>query len=150
MKGRKPTPTNIRMLHGNPGKRALPQNEPNLGATLLYAPKDLTPEAKRAWPGFAKPLAAAGITTPLDLAALRLLVETYATWRKATEALKEGMTYTTPTGIERPSPWFRIQASSSELMLRLLSEFGMTPSSRTRVRTGGPPENPDAVDLFGF
>ena len=56
------------------------------------------------------------------------------------------MTYTTPTGIERPSPWFRIQASSAELMLRLLAEFGMTPSSRTRVRGGGPPENPDAVE----
>lgn len=151
MRGRKPTPTNIRMLHGNPGKRALPKNEPQLSACLLHAPKDLTPEAKKAWPQFAKPLAEAGITVPLDAWALRVLAETYAVWRKATEALMaEGMTCTSPTGIERPSPWFRIQASAAEMMLRLLSEFGMTPSSRVRIKTGGAPVDPHEVDLFGF
>ncbi|MGH8848915.1 MAG: phage terminase small subunit P27 family [Polaromonas sp.] len=146
-----PTPTNLRLLHGNPGKRALPKNEAQLSACLLCAPRGLTPEAKRAWPQFAKPLAEVGIATPLDACALRLLVETYATWRKATEALKaEGMTCTSSTGIERPSPYFRIQASAAEQMLRLLSEFGMTPASRVRVKTGGAPVDPDAVDLFGF
>jgi P27 family predicted phage terminase small subunit len=146
MKGRKPTPTDLRVLWGNSGKRALPKDDP----ILLYAPKDLTLEAKKAWPQFSKPLAEAGITTVLDLAALRLLVETYSMWQKATLALQsEGLTYESKD-IQRVGPWFRIQASSAELMLRLLAEFGMTPSSRTRVQRGSPPPNPDAVDLFGF
>lgn len=105
MKGRKPTPTNIRMLHGNPGKRALPKDEPNLGATLLHPPKDLTPEAKKTWPQFAKPLAEAGITTTLDASALRVLVEAYCTWKKATEMIQaEGMTYL-KDGIQRMNPY---------------------------------------------
>ncbi|MGH8657358.1 MAG: phage terminase small subunit P27 family, partial [Gammaproteobacteria bacterium] len=126
MKGRKPLPENVKLLRGTGGKKA--KDGVEIGsARLLYAPKDLTFEAKRAWPQFAKPLAEAGITTALDAAALRLLVETYSTWLKANEAIqREGMTYEA-NGIQRVSPWIRIQASSGELMLRLLSEFGMTP-----------------------
>lgn len=151
MKGRKPTPTNLRLLHGIRGKRALPKGEPKPEPCYLNPPKDLGPEAKAIWSEMAQPLYEAGILTALDAPALRLLCESHANWRKATEAIaREGMTCTTPSGIERPSPWFRIQASSSELMLRLLSEFGMTPSSRTRVKISEGPPDPDAVDLFGF
>lgn len=149
MKGRKPLPENVKLLHGTAGKKA--RNRVEIGsARLLRPPADLTPEAKRAWPQFAKPLAEAGITTALELSALRVLVETWCAWKKATEMIQsEGMVYE-KDGIERMNPYVRIQANATTLMLKLLSEFGMTPSSRTRVRTGGPPENPDAVDLFGF
>lgn len=151
MKGRKPTPTNLRILHGNPGKRALPKDEPKPEPCYLNPPKDLGPEAKAIWPELAQPLYEAGLLTALDAPALRLLCEAQATWQKATDAIqREGMIYTTPTGIQRPSPWFRVQHAAAEQMLRLLSEFGMTPSSRTRVKvTEGPPD-PDALDLFGF
>lgn len=149
-RGRKPKPTNLRLLHGNPGKRRLPKHEPNLGGRLLRCPSGLSLEAKRVWSQFAKPLAEAGISTPLDLFALRALVESYCLWKTATERVQsEGMTYE-KDGIQRVNPYVRIQANAASVMLKLLSEFGMTPSSRTRVKTSGPPENPDAVDLFGF
>lgn len=141
----------MRLLHGNLGKRGLPKGEPKPAPCYLNPPKDLGPEAKAIWLELAQPLYEAGILTALDASALRLLCEAQATWRKATEAIqREGMVYTTPTSIQRPSPWFRIQHAAAEQILRLFSEFGMTPSSRTRVKISEGSPDPDALDLFGF
>jgi hypothetical protein len=38
MRGRKPVPTMLRELHGNPRKVALPKHEPKPGGDLLDAP----------------------------------------------------------------------------------------------------------------
>lgn len=89
MKGRKPTPTNLRLLHGNPGKRAVPKGEPKPEPCYPHPPEDLSPEAKAIWPELAKPLYEAGILTALDAPALRLLCEVQATWQKATQAIEQ-------------------------------------------------------------
>jgi phage terminase small subunit len=33
-------------------------------------------------------------------------------------------------------------------MLRMLAEFGMTPSSRTRIASGLPADNPNDLEMF--
>ena len=55
MKGRKPVPTYLKILRGNPGKRPLPENEPTPepGATM---PDWFSPAAAAHWPTMAESL----------------------------------------------------------------------------------------------
>jgi len=48
MRGKKPKPTALKVLQGNPGKRPLPKNEPVAGG-VPTCPSRLSEEAKAAW-----------------------------------------------------------------------------------------------------
>lgn len=90
----------------------------------------------------------------IDATALMLLCEAYATWEQAGEKLREyGLVIKTPNGYPAQSPYFAIANRAQEQVTRLLTEFGMTPSSRARVAVshdGKSAQDPDAQDLFGF
>ena len=49
MAGRKPKPTALKKLEGNPGKRKLNTKEPMPGKGMPDCPKWLLPEAKKEW-----------------------------------------------------------------------------------------------------
>ncbi len=49
MQGRKPKPTAIKMLEGNPGKRALNHAEPRPKVVMPRAPEHLSDEEKAKW-----------------------------------------------------------------------------------------------------
>ena len=49
MAGRKPKPTAVKKLEGNPGKRKLNTKEPNPGKGMPDCPAWLLPEAKTEW-----------------------------------------------------------------------------------------------------
>ena len=53
-RGRKPTPTALKVLEGNPGKRKLNDNEPRPEKKAPSCPKWLEPEAKKEWRRLAK------------------------------------------------------------------------------------------------
>ena len=53
-RGRKPTPTAIKELEGNPGKRKLNDKEPRPEKKAPSCPKWLEPEAKKEWRRLAK------------------------------------------------------------------------------------------------
>ena len=62
-RGRKPTPTAIKELEGNPGKRPMNSAEPRPEKKAPPCPKWLEPEAKKEWrskKGMAKAVKAAG------------------------------------------------------------------------------------------
>lgn len=48
-RGRKPTPTAIKKLEGNPGKRPLNKSEPKPIRKAPFCPKWLEVEAKKEW-----------------------------------------------------------------------------------------------------
>jgi P27 family predicted phage terminase small subunit len=50
------------------------------------------------------------------------------------ELAKAGLTYTTPSGYIRPSPWLKIVESAVNTVTQLSVELRMTPSSRARVK----------------
>ena len=56
MRGRKPTPTALKVLHGNPGKRKLPVNEPSPREGTADPPEWLEPEAQETWRNIAREL----------------------------------------------------------------------------------------------
>lgn len=141
MRGPKPTPTALKIVRGNPGKRALPENEPTPqpGAT---APSWLTPLAAQHWPTVAQQLEEAGVLTVMDAPALALYCEAFARWKQATDhVLQHGQAVTSPTGVVKQSPYLLIANKARDQMAKMLIEFGMTPSSRSLVTKAKPDAN---------
>lgn len=147
MRGRRPKPTRLKMLTGNPGKRPLNENEPRPEPTVLECPAELGPIARREWDRLASELAALKILTALDRAALAAYCNAYGLWAEATEAIqKYGTMVKSPTGYPIQSPYVSIANRQAEIMMRIAAEFGFTPASRSRISTPVPPR----ATLFDF
>jgi P27 family predicted phage terminase small subunit len=134
--GPKPQPTAKKKLHGNPGRRPLPKNEPKptISAGVPRPPKSLDKIARKEWIKKAKRLHPAGLLTEIDLTALEAYCVTYATWVAAREHLAEhGMVMRAASGYPLQSPYLAIANKAMVEMRKWIVEFGMTPSSRSRV-----------------
>lgn len=135
MAGRKPKPTALKVLAGNPGNRPLNQHEARIRRALPRCPDELTDEAKREWRRVARELYDAGLLTRVDRAALAMYCQTWATWIKAEEECElKGEVITTTFGNFVQNPWRGVANKSLKLCQSLAAEFGMTPSSRSRVK----------------
>jgi P27 family predicted phage terminase small subunit len=134
MRGRKPTPTVLKLLRGNPGKRRINAEEPSCAPAPLEPPAWLEGEARTKWTEMAPQLLDAGLLAQIDTDALAAYCLAYADWREALNQLKTyGKVVAAPSGYPMPSPWVAIEKQARADMARAQTEFGMTPSSRTRV-----------------
>ena len=58
-------------------------------------------------------------------------------WKKAQEHITSGgSTFETDKGYQQQTPWVGIANTNQKLMLQAASEFGLTPSSRSRIVAG--------------
>jgi P27 family predicted phage terminase small subunit len=132
--GRKPVPTALKIIRGNPGGRPLPENEPT-PALDAEMPEWLSPSAAKHWPVVARQLRDAGVLTSMDSAALALYCEAFARYLHANQQIaKFGPVVKAPSGFPVQSPFLAIANKAHEQMTKMLIEFGMTPSSRTKVQ----------------
>lgn len=130
-----PKPTALKVLAGNPGHRPLNDAEPKFERVLPKCPAHLKGEARREWKRVVAELFDAGLLTSVDRAALAAYCASWGRWVDAERHLaKDGYTFTTETGYQQQTPWVGIANSALENIRRFAVEFGMTPSSRTRVR----------------
>lgn len=136
--GRKPKPTAQRKLQGNPGKRALPADEPRLEPHRPRKPRGLNdkqPAAAKFYDAYAAVLEEAGITTQADEPAFRLMAMHYAFAIEAGATLaREGLMDEDERGLSRKHPMAQVWRDNSTMALKYMEQFGMTPSSRTRVK----------------
>jgi P27 family predicted phage terminase small subunit len=148
MRGRRPKPTRMKLLTGNPGKRPMNKDEPRPEATVPDCPDALGPVARAEWDRLASELGKLNLLTNLDRAALAAYCGAYALWAESTEAIqKYGTMVKSPSGYPIQSPYVSIANRQAEIMMRIASEFGFTPASRSRITT--PPQSPsDLFDLF--
>lgn len=79
MAGRKNIPTNLKILRGNPGKRALNKNEPTPGG-MPNCPSHLDKMAKKEWKRFAPILHRLGLLTEVDGPAFAAYCQQYSLW----------------------------------------------------------------------
>lgn len=151
MPGRKPKPTQLKLVAGNPGKRALPKKEPKAQKAIdLMPPLNLSEAARAHWHQVALQLSAAGILTELDCHALALYCEAFARWVSATQKLRvDGLVITSESGYACQSPYLPIANKAFDQMLKLMAEFGMTPSSRSRVEVPEKPPGAGADSAWG-
>jgi P27 family predicted phage terminase small subunit len=109
MRGRRPKPTRLKMLTGNPGKRPLNEDEPRPDANIPECPPELGPVARQEWHRLVGELAALRLLTNLDRAALAAYCGAYALWAEATEAIqKYGAMIKSPTGFPIQSPYLAV------------------------------------------
>lgn len=66
MRGRRPVPTRMKVLTGNPGKRPLNEYEPQPEPTIPDCPPQLGPIAREEWDRLIGELASLRIITALD------------------------------------------------------------------------------------
>jgi P27 family predicted phage terminase small subunit len=146
IRGRRPKPTRLKYLTGNPGKRPLNPYEPRPEPSVPECPSELGPAAKREWERLVGDLARLNMVTNLDRAALAAYCGAYALWADATEQIqKYGAMIKSPTGYPVQSPYIAIANRQAEIMLRISSEFGFTPASRSRIAA----PSSDQPTLFG-
>jgi len=137
MRGRKPTPTALKILRGNPGRRPLNRREPAPArATDLAPPPELVGVAADEWRRLAPKLQALGLLTEIDDRALIAYCVTWARWLEAeTELRDHGLVLKGKRGAPFLSPYVKIAAQSAQQLKAWIEQFGMTPSARSRVKT---------------
>ena len=135
MRGRKPKPTALRVLQGNPGKRALNHDEPTF-PEIGECPAILDGEARQEWDRITVLFDAARIITAADRAALTLYCQSWSRWNKAENELKKtNLIVKAPSGYPMQNPWLSIANKAFEQLKAMAAEFGMTASSRSRVKS---------------
>lgn len=150
MSGPSPTPTALRLLRGNPGKRPLNDREPKpkRGLPAMPAHVKADDEARREWQRMGKRLLALGLLTEIDRAAMAAYCVAWSRWVKAEEIVREwGLLVSGPHGSHARNPALKVAADAMALMLRVLPQFGMTPSSRSRLHVDAAQEE-DSFDQF--
>ena len=137
-RGPAPKPTALKVLQGNPGKRALPKGEPRPAAGKVpTAPRWLAEEAKREWRRLAGRLWRVGLLTEVDGIGLGMLCEAFAQYCEAKRMVEEeGMLARSDKGNLYQHPAVGLMTSARGDVFRWAREFGMTPSSRSRIDLG--------------
>ena len=130
LRGRTPKPSALMEAEGNPGKRKINRNEPDLGEGMPKCPGYLDEEAKLQWRQLAPILHRARLLKEGHYIALGNLCQSYSTMKKAQAMLdKSGLIIKTRSGYVQQSPLISIITTNLEIVTKLSREFGLTPSS---------------------
>lgn len=140
--GRKPKPTHLKLVTGNPGKRPLPKAEAKVVPALPSPPPHLADEAKVEWGRVSEDLFKVGLLSHIDRAALAAYCQAYGRWVQAERAIAEmakrdqltgGLMIKTTNGNAIQNPLVGTANKAAADMVRFAAEFGMTPSARSRI-----------------
>lgn len=148
-RGPAPLPSNVKRLRGTyRADRAAPA-EPAPDVVAPNCPRWLDPVAKREWRYVVRELVAMRVMARIDRDALAAYCQAYAEWRAMQEVLDlHGyIQIVGQSGYLAPRPEVAIRNKAIDRMHRYMREFGMTPSSRTRVSAkpeAAEPTNPFA------
>ena len=136
MRGRKPKPTALKVIAGNPGRRPLNRREPVPERDVPTCPSHLLAAGKAEWKRIVHELYDLGVISRLDRASLAAYCQAYGRWVEAERKLTETPAILKmPSGYIQQNPWLTIATKQMELVQRFAAELGMTPSSRSRVET---------------
>lgn len=147
--GRKPKPAARKLLEGNPGKRRIRPDLPATpGAPAMPDRLLAEPVAVAKWQELVPILLGLKTLTVADGEALATLCEVYAAAQSCLLELRAGgPVMRTDLGGVKPNPAGSLYRSLVGLQAQLMSEFGLTPTSR--VRLGSNEEKPlDEVEDF--
>lgn len=157
MAGRKPKPTAQKIIEGNPGRRPLNENEPKPQPGAGKCPSFLSREARAEWNRIVPELERIGVLTMVDAGAIAACCQLYGRWIQLERDInnegnsieepcfdKEG----NPTGtIIKINPKVTAARQTLQQYRAYCTEFGLTPSSRSRiVVAGGANEDDDILD----
>ena len=152
MRGGRSKPTALKLMEGTQRPSRSKKDEPKPKKASIRAPSHLTGPAKKEWNRMAVKLHPLGLLTEIDVPGLELYCETYARWLDAKDKVTEKGTILVTTGGNLiQNPYLAVVNKAQDQMVKILAEFGMTPSSRTRVSAAKPDEDNADIEkqLFG-
>lgn len=117
MAGRRPKPTKLKLLHGNPGKRKVSKTEPQPELGIPKPPKWLQGESLDEWNRITPELENTGVMALIDESMLAMYCQMFGRWLIAEKA-------------NMPLP----VAYAAQVRLAAAS-FGLEPSSRAKLGT---------------
>ncbi len=135
--GRPPIPSWLKGLRGtlSPAQRDLePRPE---DAVYIPPPRELADHAHASefWEVHLPLLVRNRMITEVDMTAFAAACLAYEAWINAEALVKErGEVIETKNGYAVLSPWSTIAAARRKEFLEMLREFGLTPSSRTKIK----------------
>ena len=134
--GPKPKPAALKKLSPRSHhKQNLDAPKPARLNSVPPAPTWLGPGARAQWKLLARQLHDLGVLTSIDLDALERYCVIYERWRLAEKTVKkQGVIIETPNGYPMQNPWLAVSNKSQGQLQTLAAEFGLTPSSRIRVK----------------
>lgn len=149
MAGRKPKPTAIKRLEGNPGKRRLNEDEPTAVAGLPVCPEFLSVEARAEWEDLGAQLVREQRMALVYKGVFAAYCQAWGRWVEAETKLQDvGMVVMSPTGILKPSPYLSIANKASEQMMKAAGELGITPTTQARVSKVNAPATVSRLRAF--
>jgi P27 family predicted phage terminase small subunit len=142
-------PTRLKVVRGTLRKGRTNMHEPAVPVEIPRCPAHLGAEAKREWKRISVDLVGYGLLTRIDRAALALYCEAWGRWVEAEQALRKfGVMIKAPSGFPMQSPYLAVANRAMEQMRSMLTEFGMSPSSRTRVHATPPQKGENALEAL--
>ena len=145
--GPKKKPTGLKLLQGTHRKDRGNSKEPQLEAEIPPEPKWLSPNGKKQWKLLGPVLAEMGVLTKADALALEQLCELYSEYLELRDSLwkpnppNKGKKYTTTYEsvtdkggkVYKEYPQVKTIADLRKQIISILTEFGLTPASRSNV-----------------
>lgn len=163
MRGRKPTPAALRKLKGRSHHKQKPGTVPvvPVGVPDIPAQIAMDPYAVAAWQQWKEVFLEMNVLTKKDFAALAVLADAWATMWKANEIIaKHGVVIVRKRRYGTQvinNPAFSVKTKAWSTIVKVSSEFGLTPASLQRVResitkpeTGTPAAGEETAEGFLF
>ncbi len=137
------------MLAGNPGKRAINHAEPKPRVVMPKPPEHLSDAEKEKWKSVVRELYPLGLVTNIDKDHLAMYCTIYVRWVKAERMVRDkGEIIKTAAGNIIQNPYLSIANRALDQLNKLGAEFGMTPSSRSRVKTDLPTQESELEEML--
>jgi len=135
LRGPAPKPTALVLLEGNRGKRPLNRREPKPREKAPPCPEHLDDRARQEWRRLVPILRRMRVLTEADQILLGNLCQAYSTLVKSQLKLTEtGHLLKSPNGYPLLNPLVGIVNQSTETVIKIAREFGLSPASRTRLQ----------------
>lgn len=148
------TPTSLKVLAGNPGKRPLNKQEPQPKLVIPDPPETLSAKAREKYYEIAPLLLKMGVFTEVDGLGLAQLVDTYVDYVEAREVLEAvgGRYYQLETrdgGIMwRLHPAVGVVQDCNRQIRAWLIEYGKTPAARARLKVEDGHKQEDPAEKY--
>jgi P27 family predicted phage terminase small subunit len=145
VKGRKPKPTFLKLIEGNPGHRPINRDEPEPEGELKDPPEHFSSRQQRIWRECIEN-SPQGLLSKLDGSMLEIFVVAKSGWEAAIARVEEsGAVVRIPGGQWAQNPFVSIARRHAETMVKVGSELGFSPASRSRVKISGKKKTKSAL-----
>ncbi len=149
MAGRKPLPTHLKVVKGTARPHRLNKDEPKPAVASPEPPAHLDERAKAKFVAMAEMLARHGVMTELDAGALARYAVVWCRWVDAEAEIKRrGPVVKTTSDNIIQNPFLAVANKCLLQMAQIESEFGLTPSSRSRIRMAEPADQTDPFEDY--